>query len=160
MSEIQRDGHWLVARDKRGLLTAMMRHLAGDSHISFEGDLSHCDFPPSLLPSAEETAALQRATAFPRLDFVVLPLKDDTVRPILNIVLPKNRFMKDIVHIQIEKEGKLEFGSYDNFHHECIVCFLGVSTDLLQSLQEGGILRSWGALPRADWGHGRTGVRA
>ena len=51
--------------------------------------------------------------------------------------------MKDIVHIQIEKDGELEFGSYDNFDPECIVCFLGVSVDLLNSLKDKGILRSW-----------------
>ena len=143
MSDIEQDRYWLIARDKPGLLVAMMKHLAGNSHISFEGDLSKCYFGSELSPSMEETDVLQRATAYPREDFVVLPLRTDTVRPILDVVLPENKFMKDIVHIQIEKDGELEFGSYDNFDPECIVCFLGVSVDLLNSLKDKGILRSW-----------------
>jgi hypothetical protein len=74
---------------------------------------------------------------------VVLPLEQDTVQPILDVVLPDRRFMDDIVHIQIEKKGRLEFGAYDNFHSECIVCFLGVSTDLLDKLRTNGVIRSW-----------------
>jgi hypothetical protein len=143
MSEIEQDRYWVVPRDKPGLLVAMMRHLAGDSHISFEGNLSNCKFPPELSPSSEETTVLRRATSFPLQDFVVLPLTQDTIRPILDIVLPANRFMKDIIHIQIEKASKREFGSYDNFDPECIVCFLGVSVELLETLKQKGVIRSW-----------------
>jgi hypothetical protein len=121
----------------------MMRALAGDAHVSFEGDLSRCVFPPALGPSGNETRALRRQTLTPRADFVVRPLEEDTIRPTLDVVLPDRRFMNDIVHIQIEKNGRLEFGSYDNFHPECIVCFLGVSTDLLDKLRDNGVIRSW-----------------
>jgi hypothetical protein len=36
----------------------------------------------------------------------------------------------DYCSIQIEKRRELQFGSYDQFHHECIVCFLGVPTEV------------------------------
>jgi hypothetical protein len=121
----------------------MMRALAGNAHVSFEGDLSRCAFPPALGPKGGETQALRRQTLAPRQDFVVLPLEEHTVRPILDVVLPDRRFMDDIVHIQIEKNGRLEFGSYDNFRPECIVCFLGVSTDLLDKLRDNGVIRSY-----------------
>jgi hypothetical protein len=145
MNEPAKDRYWIVARNKPGLLIAMMRALAGDAHIAFEGDLSRCALPPALGPDPSETSTLRRHTLLPRQDFVVLPLEDDTVRSILDAVLPDRRFMDDIVHIQIEKNGRLEFGSYDNFHPECIVCFLGVSTDLLDRLRGNGIIRSWTA---------------
>ncbi len=145
MDEIERACYWIVARDKPGLLIAMMRHLAGDAHISFEGDLSNCAFPSDLAPSAEETPALQRAAKSRRQDFVVLPLTPDTIRPILDVILPQNRFMKDICHIQIERAGKLEFGSYDNFHPDSIVCSLRVPVELLATLQHKGVIRSWTA---------------
>ncbi len=51
--------------------------------------------------------------------------------------------MDDIIHIQIEKHRELQFGSHDQFHHECLVCFLGVPTTFLDELQQKGILRSW-----------------
>jgi hypothetical protein len=144
MAEPQIDRYWPVARDKPGLLIAMMRHLAGNAHISFEGDLSHCSFPSSLIPSEEETPALQRNTAYPKQRFIVLPLSPDTVRPILDVVLPSNRYLKDVIHIQIEKAGQLQFGAYDQFHHECIVGFPpGVTPELLNQLQSSGVIRSW-----------------
>ena len=143
MNEPEKDRYWIVARDKPGLLIAMMRALAGGSHISFEGDLSRCTFPAVLAPTRDETPALVRHTSHPRQDFIVFPLEHQTVRPILDAVLPNGRFMKDIIHIQIEKNGRLEFGSYDNFHPECIVAFHGVSTNLLSRLPESGVIRSW-----------------
>lgn len=121
----------------------MMRALAENAHISFEGDLSHCEFPTEVGPTTTETPALMRQTLMPRQDFVVLPLEQHTIQPILDVVLPNRRFMDDIVHIQIEKKGRLEFGSYDNFHYQCIVCFHGVSTDLLNKLVANGVIRSW-----------------
>src|SRR5215475_15660957 len=97
-----KDRYWLVARDKPALLMHTMRFLAGDAHISFEGDLSRCDFPASIPCIADQQSILRRRTAYP-----------------------------------------LQFGSYDQFHHECIVCFLGVPTEFLDELQQKGILKSW-----------------
>jgi len=143
MKNPEKDRYWIVARDKPGLLTAMMRALAGGAHISFEGNLSRCIFPEMLSPKTDETPSLMRSTSHPRQDFVVLPLEPELVRPILDAVLPDNRFMTDIMHIQIEKAGQLQFGSYDSFHPECIVAFHGVSTELLDQLQNSGVIRSW-----------------
>jgi hypothetical protein len=116
MNEPEKDRDWIVVRDKPGLLIAMMRALAGSAHVSFEGDLSRCVFPPELGAEKNETPTLKRHTLVPELDFVVPPLEPHTVQPILGVVLPDRRFMDDIIHIQIEKNGRLEFGSYDNFH--------------------------------------------
>jgi hypothetical protein len=80
--------YWLVPRDKAALLIAMMKALAGNAHISFEGNLSRCEFPPELHRSVEETATLRRGTIAPVQDFVVLPLEQETIRPILDTVLP------------------------------------------------------------------------
>jgi hypothetical protein len=143
MSALPQDRHWLVARDKPGLLTHMMHFLAGDARISFEGDLSQCQFPATIPSSRDEDSILTRQTISPRQDFIILALDRDTLRPILDIVLPDNRYMQDIIHIQIEKRGALQFGSYDQFHHDCIVCFLGVSTKFLDELKQRSILRSW-----------------
>jgi hypothetical protein len=143
MNEPQNDRYWIAARDKPGLLIAMMRALAGNAHLSLEGDLPRCLFPPELGAEADETSTLKRHTLVPQLDFVVLPLEPHTVQQVLDVVLPDNRFMNDIIHIQIEKSGRLEFGAYDNFHPECIVCFLGVKESLLNELLDSGVIRSW-----------------
>jgi hypothetical protein len=143
------DRFWPVARDKPGLLVAMLRALAGDdARLSLEGDLSRCAFPSALCPSGEETDVLRRHTAIPKQDFVVLPLTPGSARPILDVILPGNRYMADVLHIQIERGGALQFGSYDRFDPECIVCFPpGVSAELLDRLQASGVLRSW-SIPR------------
>src|SRR5262245_43200851 len=99
----------------------------------------------SLNPQPRRTrdSSTEASTLVPELDFVVLPLEAHTIRPIREFVLYGRRCVDDIVHIQIEKNGRLEFGSYDNFHRECIVCFLGVSPDLLNVLRDKGVIRSW-----------------
>jgi len=142
-TEPPRECYWIVPRDKPGVLIVMMRALAGDAHISFEGDLSRCKFPEQLRLSGEETDVLRRNTTWPKQDFVVIPLEPATIRPILDAVLPGHRCVGDIIHIQIEQHGELQFGSYDNFDRECIVCHSGIPTTLLNKLQASGVIRSW-----------------
>ena len=137
------DQHWLAARDKPGLVAAMMKALAGGSRISFEGKLSCCRLTALPGASGEEAGALTRQTLFPRQDFVVLPLEPDTLRPILAEIMPSGRLVREIVHVQIERGGVLEFGSCDNVHPECVVSGPGVSDDLLAKLLAQGVLRAY-----------------
>ena len=65
------------------------------------------------------------------MDYAILELEQHSIRPILDTVLPDNRFMEDIIHIQIAQHGELQFGRYDNFHRECIISFHGVPTNFL-----------------------------
>lgn len=127
----------------------MMRALAGDARISFEGDLRRCKGLYSE-PGAshDETDALRRNTAFPVQDFVVLPLEPETTNPIMGHVLPDSRVIHDVIHIQIEKDGTLQFGAYDNFHDDCIVCGSAVPADLLDELQSKLTIRSWQVAPK------------
>jgi hypothetical protein len=143
MTNVPQDRYWLVARDKPGLLTHMMRFLAGDARICFEGFLSQCKFPDSIPRYAEDQSVLKRQTIAPVLDIITLALEPNTIRPILDVVLPENRYMQDIIHIQIEKHRELQFGCYDNFHHDCIVCFHGVTTTFLDDLKQKCIIKLW-----------------
>lgn len=135
--------HWLVARDRPGLLHAMMRALAGKAYISFEGDLSGC-MGLFDLPGADraETPVLKRITSYPVLDFVVLPLEPETMTPIWRAFDPIRRVVRDVIHIQIEREGVIQFGSYDNFHSDCVIAYSGVPEELLKQLKAKSILRS------------------
>ena len=73
----------------------------------------------------------------------MLPLTPESVAPIFKQVMAEG-LKRAIIHIQIEKAGELQFGSYDNFHHECIVGFPpGVTPELLNLLQSSGAIRSW-----------------
>jgi len=133
----------LEARDKPGLLTAVMRLLAGDdARISFEGDLSRCGLDGVPGTSTEETPALKRATLYPRQDFIVLGLTNDSIRTVLARVLATGGIAKRVVHIQIEKQGTLQFGAYDNFHPECIIAGPAIPKKALDDLLSEGILKA------------------
>jgi hypothetical protein len=139
--------YWLRARDKPSLLVALMRALAGNAHVSFEGDLSHCQLMALPGASTEETEVLKRNTLVPRRDFVVLPLEAHTLRPILEEILPEGRAVRDVEHVQIEKEGRLAFGAYDKFHPECIFAGPGVPRILLEELLAKTVFRSFEEAP-------------
>jgi hypothetical protein len=98
-----------------------MEELAGNAHISFEGDLGSSKLTSISGASGEETSLLKRNTIWPKQDFVVLPLEPAMGKPILSAL--GGSIPKSVRHIQIEKSGVLEFGAFDNFYPECL--FLG-----------------------------------
>jgi hypothetical protein len=134
--------HWPDVRDKPGFLHRMMVEFAGDASISLEGDLSKCRFPEELVVSHEEVGVLQRNTAYPPQDFVVLRLTPESITPIFEQITAAG-LTRAIVHVQIERNGALEFGAYDNFHPECTVTYPRVSATLLDELKTKGVLRNF-----------------
>jgi len=135
---------WIDARDKPGLLLAMMKEFTNNSNISFEGSLDHLSFSSWPDVSTEETEALKRQTTSPQLDFVVLPLTEAIVHNIWKELSDKDHLVHEgIIHVQIESDGKLVFGGYDNFHPDCTVAYPGVSIGLLEKLKENGVIREY-----------------
>ncbi|OQY45944.1 MAG: hypothetical protein DRR08_27095 [Candidatus Parabeggiatoa sp. nov. 2] len=135
---------WINTRDKPGLLLAMMREFKNNSHISFEGSLGHLSF--SNMPSASntETEVLKRQTLSSELDFVIIPLTDQTVQNIWKVLSEKDHLVHEgIIHVQIESNGNLVFGGYDNFHRQCVIAYSGVSIELLERLKEKGVIRGY-----------------
>jgi hypothetical protein len=78
----------LNTRDKPGLLAALVQALAGEAHISFEGDLSQSRLRQLPGVSDAETPTLRRNTTSPRQDFLVLPLETGNAEAILDAVVP------------------------------------------------------------------------
>jgi hypothetical protein len=102
---------WRI-RDKARFLEAILTELAGDARVSFEGSLGNTRLMGLDGATQGETIALKRNTTWPVQDFVVVPLEADRIDGILRAVgmtIPKT-----ILHIQMEKARKLEFGLYDN----------------------------------------------
>lgn len=142
------EGHyWLVARDKPALLTHMMRYLAGDAQMSFEGTFDGSKLPDAVPRIPEDQSPLKPCSGNREFPFVIVALEPATIKPILDTILPNNLFMEDIIQIQIAKSGNRQFGCYDNFHPDCIVAYSGVSPEFLDELLHRGIIKSWERAP-------------
>jgi hypothetical protein len=142
---VESQGKFWHISDKRRLLLAMMRELAGDAHISFEGDLKALRLSSVPGASMEETEALKRNTIWPKQDFIVVPLESstsDTIASAIGGTIPNT-----ILHIQIAKGGSLRFAAYDHFHPECIVFHPATDKTILESLVSEGIMRPYTQRP-------------
>ncbi len=136
--------YWIDTRDKPGLLYAMMKEFKNKGCISFEGTLSNLNFNNIPGASVDEREPLTRSTTSPELDFMILPLTDETVPLIWKELVEKDHLVHEgIIHVQIEKDGELQFGGYDNFHKECVVAYQGVSLELLAKLKNNGVIREY-----------------
>jgi len=152
----------LDVRDKPALVVAMMKALCGDAYISFEGDLSKCRLHDIDGANGEETTVLKRQTFVPQgsgcmqegvtaeEDLIVVPLELHTIRPIMDRVLPEGRLVRDVNHVQIEKNGKREFGAYDNFYPGCVIAGSGVPESLMEELVLRGVLKSYEKVEGSD----------
>lgn len=121
---------WRV-QDKSRLLLFLMNELSGSAHISFEGVL-----PRAILELPEvsltEPGVLKRGTLQPLQDFAILPLEATAIPDIFRAI--GGTFPRSILHVQIEKEGKLAFAAYDNFHPECIFFGESISGEFIERL--------------------------
>jgi hypothetical protein len=142
---MEKENKFWVVRDKRRLLVAMMERLAGDAHISFEGDLKELCFSSIPGTSKEETEALKRNTIWPKQDFIVVPLESSTSKTIVSAI--GGTIPNTIIHIQIEKGGSIQFAAYDNFHPQCIVFHPAMDKGILESLVSEGIMRPYTERP-------------
>jgi hypothetical protein len=127
----------------------MMHALAADdSKISFEGSLSQTELAKLKGATDEESDVLKRATLQPKLDFLILPLREEDLSGLAKAVISKIAFgLKGILHVQIEKNGKIEFAAFDNFDRDCVVAYSGVSPALLDELTRTGVLWGYSVVP-------------
>ena len=138
--------HWIDVRDKPGFLHRLMVELAGDARMSLEGDLSECHLHDEHILSREEVGVLRRNTSSPRLDFVILKLEPDTVSLLYKQIVAAG-VTEAIIHVQIERNGSLQLGAYDNFHRDCVVTGPEVSPDILANMKASGVVRSFDSAP-------------
>jgi hypothetical protein len=131
---------WQVL-DKQRLFRLVMDELAGDAHISFEGNLYGLRLHGFPGASEEETDSLKRNTSWPKQDFVVVPLEVDSIGTIL--VAIGGALPKQIIHVQIEKAGVLQFGAYDHFQPGCIVFGSMVNRRFLEALVSQGTMNTF-----------------
>ena len=130
----------------------MMTALASDStKISFEGTLANTELAVMPGVAHEEIGVLKRATLAPRLDFLVLPLTQQTLPAVSKAINSKIAFgPKGILHVQIAKNGDIAFAGYDSFDTECVVAYSPVSSLLLDELTKARVLRGYRQVTRPE----------
>ncbi len=108
---------WKVL-DKRRLLLTLMEELAGGAHVSFEGRLRGLSLSNISGASGEPTSVLKRNTLSPKQDFVVVPLEPSMGQRIIAAIGGHLNYATYheayLTSRQIEKDGQLQFGAYDN----------------------------------------------
>lgn len=132
---------WLFPKNKKKLFITLFRELVGNAHIAIEGNINQFDFSSILNKSYIETDIIKSETGNSGASLLILPLEKETAGVILNQLIHKNKFIDEIEAIQIEKNGKIEFLSGDNFHNGCISVGEYFSTDFLENLIATNIIR-------------------
>jgi hypothetical protein len=128
---------WQVL-DKQRLFRLVMEELAGDAHISFEGNFDGLRLLAVAGAVDKETPTLKRNTSSPKQDFAVVPLEagsSETILAAIGGALPRK-----IIHVQIEKAGLLLFGAYDQFQPSCIHFGRTVNRQFLEALVSQGVI--------------------
>ena len=136
------NGWWIDTRDNPELLPSMMRALAGSAYLSLEGDLASLDLS-TMAPVDDRETILQRQTSSPLLDWLVMPLSKESEPLIWGKLRDLDGLAKSLIHVQIEKDGRLAFCAYDNFHSECVFADEVVPLALLEELEETGVISSF-----------------
>jgi hypothetical protein len=114
-----------------------MSELVG-GQISFEGDLSACEFPESLVVGRKESPLLRRLTQRPRQDFVRIRLTATSLALLFAQV--QHQLLTNIIHVQIERAGVLELSSTDYFEAWQAFVGPGVPQSLLEEMKEARII--------------------
>jgi len=120
-----------------------MRTLVGDSQIAFEGDLTSCDF--SKVENYRVTAFgdLHRVHDGEESGHQVFELNSDTLERLLEQVLFEDRFLHEIEHIQIQRNGQIQVLIGDNFHDECVSVGPSITVGLLEGWKSQGIIKGY-----------------
>ena len=133
--------YWLDPLDKPNLLVSIVNYFIGNSKIILEGNLDKFDF--SRIPHLPNTTNIKPESGIPSHPMIILPLKPETKDVLLDQLIPDDKFLKEIIAIQIEWDDKIEFMAGDYFHSECLSVGEGVSENFLSELVTKKILKEF-----------------
>ena len=107
--------------------------LEDQANLSLEGDLSSLEKINIEVSTDKETPVLKRQTIWPKFDFAIIEINENNKERIINHLFPQIGLKNKVFHVQIEKDGELILGAYDNFHPECVWIGDWISEEELQS---------------------------
>ena len=135
--------YWIQPKDKANLLKAFMEELSGDAQILFEGDLTDFDFSKISNKETGISGELHQTDKGDDSSLKVFVLDNESLNQILEQILPEEKFVKKIDHMQIQKNGELQVLIGDNFDDECISVGPLVSVELLVKLKNNGVIEGY-----------------
>lgn len=139
--------YYLNVRRPVPFMSSLVEVFCGDAHMSLEGDLSDLRWSGRRQVNPRIEVLLRRQTIWPKQDYAVLPLEEDTLVEIKERVLPVVGLAEKVAHVQIEQHGELVFGAYDEFHADCVWVTSQVGPEFLDRLKKDGCLRSYEPAP-------------
>ena len=129
-------GYRLEVKNSVELVKAIVELFCGNARLSFEGQLKEKDFSWVEGITTEPTNVLQRHTLEPELAFVILPVETKTKEVIKQKILPQVGLRQNVIHVLMEKEGRLVFAAYDNFDSAGVWITGQVKEKWLQELRQ------------------------
>jgi hypothetical protein len=117
------------------LLQKVIHTIGAGGRCSFEGDLSKIDL--------DDVHGIVRRSGPGASSTVIIPLNAETISQILPDLLNRIGLRKNVLHIEIEKEGKLLFAAYDQFDEDCVWISEVVGIEFLESLKRDGVITEY-----------------
>jgi hypothetical protein len=139
--------YYLKVRRPVPFMVSLVEAFCGDAHMSLEGDLSNLRWSGRRQVDPRIGVLLRRNTLWPKQDYVILPLEEDTLVEIKERVLPVVGLAKKVLHVQIEQHRESVFGAYDEFDDDCVWVASRVGPEFLDRLKQDGCLRSYEPAP-------------
>jgi hypothetical protein len=125
------------------LVSILTKRFCGNGHLSFEGNLTCCDFNAIPGSSFDETFILKRNTIAPQQDFVILPLNEVVMKLLQSDILYRVGLRRRVIHVQIEHDCNLVFGAYDQFGDGLVWVDASIGLELLGQLTAEGVIRRY-----------------
>lgn len=128
---------------KAEFLWAILTCYVGRVRVSLEGDLQTLRLHEISGAVFQPDNILKRGTISPPQDFFVTHVTDEVLKLLKNRISEYD-FCEEaeiITHVQVEENGELILGAYDNFHSDASFLSVEVPTVFLEKLKEKGVLR-------------------
>ena len=135
-------GFFLSVLNPSQLVSDLVAAFVG-GHLMVEGwlrSLDLADLPVSTIPPP----GVRRHTMWssPKQTVIVVPLTSELLSEIRSrVIQPLTDLMPEVDHVQIAKDGRLEFGAYDGFDFSWVSERVG--EEILRDLKERHVLRDY-----------------
>jgi hypothetical protein len=124
-------------------LKAVLARFTVDAYLSLEGDLSHLSCGLLTPIATEPNSVLRRNTIWPKEDFAIFAVTDETREPLTRSLLPQVGVRSHVMHVQLASAGQLVCGAYDQFDESCVWVDSSFGEQALRALHNAHVIDSY-----------------